>query len=760
MKKLIKRILVPTFLSVVFFYNPTNVHACGPFFPEVRFSLANRPGEPVERFVGGQIGLIFPGFEERYLELSYELLAGHTYTQTQQDSILSTWNPSEEKKSLEYVPPVIDQWKSMRSKVLSDGSPANIEQYFSGQLHPGEYDEYLNINDDAFIHAAEVLNARIQEFGSNHSAVVEWVHAQDQVFAIGSATGSIPEDCKAQFPLVFQYDRFYQIASAHFYARDFDLAERMFSELSHDPKNPWAKLCRYMISRTLIRKATLASSKRSVFDTLVMEQAKNNLQEIMNDTSMESFRVQAKHLLNFVLFRVDPDELFKELRDKLFACSDNELLNHVNEISPEYDDYQMLSLRGNYRKSPEYLRIRQRIEEARRNVARSEGKKDWIWCFRSDDYLDYEHAMAQWNEFTKSQAWFLCVIAKAQASDPRMIQILEHARSIPPSSPSYPMVQYHRIRLLQELGRIDEARSASNAVLKVLGTSLPNASTNYFLVQRANLSNSLMELLTYGQLLPVGYDYPESKPRSSDVVQYRFLMFELAEINDHVPLQLLTDAVDQGLFEKNLSAEVALAAWVKAVLLKQDFISVRLARKLQSLIPELSEEFRSYITASDTQARRFQGMYMMMKNPGMTPYIPTGYGRSEGVGELSDYRDNWWGRYYISREDEHRSLGELLVVRHPAEFLSEDQRWEAEKEWNLLGECQQSFSIFTSEAVKWAKVHPNDSRSPEVLYLAIRASRYSAAVTSDSSNAKPAFILLHKKYPGSSWAKKAPYWFN
>jgi hypothetical protein len=177
-------------------------------------------------------------------------------------------------------------------------------------------------------------------------------------------------------------------------------------------------------------------------------------------------------------------------------------------------------------------------------------------------------------------------------------------------------------------------------------------------------------------------------------------------------------------------------------------------------MPELSEEFGLYITASDIQARRFQGMYMMMKNPGMRPYIPTGYGRSDNIGELNIFHDNWWGKYYVSREDERLSLDGLQVDRHPAEFLSDKQRREAEMEWKLLGEFQPAFSVFTSEAVKWAKDHPNDPRSPEALYLAIRTSRYSAAGTSDSLNAKPAFVLLHKKYPRSSWAKKAPYWFN
>ncbi|MGA9364158.1 MAG: hypothetical protein WBW16_07285 [Bacteroidota bacterium] len=759
MKKKIKRILIPTIFSILLIYKPVNVYACGPFFTEVRFAFSSKPGEPTKRFVQGQVGLVFPNFDNRYLELSFEYLAGKKYTPIQQDSIFTAWNPPEENYFDRHKTDAIEQWKAARAKVPNH-QWVEIQQYFSGQLRPGEYIEYLNINDDAFAHAAEVLEARIREFGIDHPAIADWVHAQDQVFALGKGDSCIPVECDSHYPLVFHYDRFYQIASANFYARNFDLAKNQFMDLSRNQQNPWAKLCRYMAARTLIRKATLAYSQSGVVDTAMMEQAKIHLQKMLSDTSMESFRMPVKRLLNFVLFRIDSDELLKEIGDTLLACSDRELARLVNEMSPDYYDYCMLSGKRDYRNSPKYLHIERRVVEAQRNVARSEEKTDWIWCFRSDDSLDYEHAMKRWNNRITSQAWFVCVFAKTRASDPRINQLLEHARSIPSSSPSYPMVQYHRIRLLQDLGRVQEARSISDVALKAIGMKLPNSSTNYFLVQRANLSNSLTELLTYGQLHPVGYDYPESKPRSMDVVGYRFLMYELAEVNNHVPIQLLANAAAQGVFKENLAAEIALPLWVKAILLNQDSIAMQLASILQTILPELKEEFRTYIETLDFHARHFHAIYMMMKNPGMSPYLQVGYGRSDRVGELNNIRDNWWSEYHPRNYEDTPSLDGLRVTRSVTEFLSENQRQQAEKEWKLLGDLPPVFSIFTAEAVQWANAHPTDPRSPEALYLAIRASRYSAAAVSDSLNARAAFVLLHKKYPKSSWAKKSPYWFK
>jgi hypothetical protein len=36
-----------------------------------------------------------------------------------------------------------------------------------------------------------------------------------------------------------QADRAYQIAAAHFYAGDFDVAARMFRDIANDPTSPW-----------------------------------------------------------------------------------------------------------------------------------------------------------------------------------------------------------------------------------------------------------------------------------------------------------------------------------------------------------------------------------------------------------------------------------------------------------------------------------------------------------------------------------------
>jgi hypothetical protein len=45
---------------------------------------------------------------------------------------------------------------------------------------------------------------------------------------------------------------------------------------------------------------------------------------------------------------------------------------------------------------------------------------------------------------------------------------------------------------------------------------------------------------------------------------------------------------------------------------------------------------------------------------------------------------------------------------------------------------------------------------PEALHLLVRATRFG---TPDSAISRRAYTRLHERYPGSSWAKKTPYFF-
>ena len=61
--------------------------------------------------------------------------------------------------------------------------------------------------------------------------------------------------------------------------------------------------------------------------------------------------------------------------------------------------------------------------------------------------------------------------------------------------------------------------------------------------------------------------------------------------------------------------------------------------------------------------------------------------------------------------------------------------------------------------IEWAKKHPDDTRVPEALHLAVRATRYGCDDVVKNPYSHEAFNLLHHNYPKSEWAKKTPFWF-
>ena len=110
-----------------------------------------------------------------------------------------------------------------RSRSIQVGSP------YGGGLY---YDTFTNCLDPAFRTAADTLGERIDQFGAESPATREWVKAEDAVFDnCDDKKGypiNVPLPADAGLPEIIRADRAYQIAAAHFYAEDFDAAEKLF----------------------------------------------------------------------------------------------------------------------------------------------------------------------------------------------------------------------------------------------------------------------------------------------------------------------------------------------------------------------------------------------------------------------------------------------------------------------------------------------------------------------------------------------------
>jgi len=178
-----------------------------------------------------------------------------------------------------------------------------------------------------------------------------------------------------------------------------------------------------------------------------------------------------------------------------------------------------------------------------------------------------------------------------------------------------------------------------------------------------------------------------------------------------------------------------------------------------------------YIDARDKDARKFEAVYLMLKNPGIRPFVETGFGRLTPVAKLDQLRDNWWCSlsmqgenylvdYYRSRAHFSTPLAMLYGNSKPeAVFLPQADRTAAGNEWKRLGQIPAAPTFLSEAAVSYLKAHATEPRAAEALALAVRSTRYGCGDAGTSQQSQAAFRLLHSRYPNSDWAKKTKYWY-
>jgi hypothetical protein len=155
----------------------------------------------------------------------------------------------------------------------------------------------------------------------------------------------------------------------------------------------------------------------------------------------------------------------------------------------------------------------------------------------------------------------------------------------------------------------------------------------------------------------------------------------------------------------------------------------------------------------------------------MRPHVTAGVGRTTGLKQIDDYRDNWWcspavilglgtvtssSMFELSWKD---ASTKTTLPRNFPSFMSEPQKTTARKEISMLLQLQSAPNYLGKQVIDWAKTNPADPRAPEALHLVVRSTRYGCGDERTSTISKDAFQLLHKRYPKSEWTKKTPYWF-
>jgi len=740
--------------------NPPDLSSCGPFVPTAAFTFWKIPEDAAGRFGRGELGVVQPRFPRFYLIIAYRYLAGIGLNAEERAALFGP-QPVSQNPFSGQLSEGLGQWEKARGRVVATAPSPRITPYktITGDSY---YLAFVNCNDDAFANAAKTLEDRIGSAGVQNVAVKEWVAAQDQVFTNCSGGPAIPGQPASDATPIAQADRAYQIAAANFYAGNLDTAEQMFRAIADNSGSPWSAGAPYLVARTLVRKATLGVKGQGV-DREKLTAAEAYLQSILNDPARSAVHPPARRLLDYVRVRLHPAERVRELAHALVQ-----------------KDAQV-TIRQN---STDYRYLYDEFEEGRfggwQALPADDELTSWIGSFQQEAPDAASKALAEWRA-KQTAPWLVAALATAGSTQPGANDLIAAARKVKRDSPAYATATFHAVRLLIDSRRTDEARQWLDHVLAADEATLPTSSVNMFRAERMKVAANWDEFLKYAVRIPAGTFTGFQQYGNADIdgedasfpegVKPRTPAFDADGgkiLNEQIPLDMLIDAARRDVLPKTLRREIAATGWVRSVLLGDEGTAKTLATLLQELAPDLKAPLQTYLDASDAESRNFAAALLMLRFPGMRPYVQAGFGRLTPPGKLDELSDNWWCPFRPvpnGPPDYYRVssvLGAPLLVLYPegapkAQFLSSEQRARGETEWSRLTALPPAPEYLGTQAVAWVTSHASDPRAAEALHLAVRAVRYGCGAKAGAS--KAAFQLLHSRYPGSEWARKTKYWY-
>jgi hypothetical protein len=730
----IRRAALLMLLMAGMLMSPTDLSSCGPFIMRALFSTYKQPEQTANQFARGQLGVLQPSYPRFYLFIAYRYLTGVPLNVAEQKALFP---PAQNSPAS--APTASDQWLEARKKVAGAGEPPKIEVEKTVSK-PTEYYTYPNCLDDAFRSAMATLAARVAKFGAASPTVTNWVKGQDAVFAncAGEPPAVIPPAAPSDSDAVLKADRAYQIAAAQLYAGNLDQAESLFSQIAADKSSPWRPISAYLVARVEIRKGTIQN------DPAALKKAEAQLKAVLGDASCSSVHPAAKNLAELVRSRLQPAEQLTNLA-QLIVKPDATLDRDLTDYRFLYDKFEDGRFGENVK------------------IPLKDDLSDWLFTFHNHGA---DHAVEKWRA-TKSLHWLLATLQDLHAGSSGVNEALAAADGVRPDSPAFLTAAFHANRLIIESHRDQDARNRLDALLKDRA-QYPVSAVNLLLAERMKVAANWDEFLRYAQRVPVGIEWDEGEDVSDDALndsplkEYKngktTLDVDGAKIlNEQTPLRKLAASAAGSALPANLRDRVALAAWMRAVMIGDEKTAADLTPVLASLAPALKDRLGEYSAAPDKDRRLFAFAYLALKYPGVRPVVESGFARLTAIEKVDDFRDNWWcslGEKEPPLEMDE-PLKQLYVNEQPvASFLPAADRSQAAEEWKRLAAIPTAPNYLAALVIAYAKAHGDDPRAPEALHLAVRATRFGCTDDRTGALSKQAYDLLHARYPNSEWAKQ------
>jgi hypothetical protein len=418
---------------------------------------------------------------------------------------------------------------------------------------------------------------------------------------------------------------------------------------------------------------------------------------------------------------------------------------------------------------------------------RADDLTDWLFTFQIEDNEAYLYSLSKYRE-TDAQIWLMTAISKAKKNSTDLNRLITAAQKTGRSDPAYPTVAYNLIRIYMEQGRNAEARKLLEEVLDA-PIELPVSSRNLLLDVRVKFAEDLDDFLKYSLRKPFAFDYDgqtgtidefiaeqkkwydeknsegttreEYERKTEEDWKYekawqdRELMDSgtIEIINNHFPLAMLLQVEKSPAIPDYLRDRFLIPIWTRA-LLTNDMVTVRkIAPDVIKIHPEFEKEVNAIINAKTPAAAKNASLFMILKNPVLSPWIEEGLGKTDNELNMWDGND-WWCSPYDTEYDEATDTEAPRKVTKPA-FLTSAQSAAAQAERKKLKELGDAPAFLGKRVLDWAKISPLDKRIPESLYIVYEANGWTKYGCGNNEQLKAEIAaFMKKRYPGNEWTLK------
>jgi hypothetical protein len=727
----------------------------GPFPVFIDRNGGTSPAERARLF-GGRLGMLTARSPEPLLYLDWRLLHGLAVGPAAGTAL--TTPCCGEATSLGPHDGVYG-WLEARALVPD---AAESPYYISTERSGPDYTSVQNCFRDAFDTASATLRDRAARYGKGSPAVRGWLQTQDAVFDSCANEGAALPPLMADAPTWLKADRAYQEAAFALYNRRNDEAATRFAAIGRDRSSPWQARGPYLRVRALQREAL---ARR---DSGAIARSRAALEALAAAPAGTYARGEVRKMLRALAYRDRPDALLAELETELRRRQAD------SDIAFALRDYLMLSEKASAR--PEFA--------------------DWLETLQGgQDAPGLDHARERWRA-TKDPAWLLAALSLVPPDDEAAPRLAADARAVHRGDPAWLTAQYHLTRLT--IAKADAAATRARLDSILADPLLTLGDRNLFAGARAQVAADLGELARFsprnafcggpGEYC-AGDDWARNDgnlaPQNGGWVG---LGADARAIIDRLPLEARIALSRSAQLPAPVRLDLVLTNFARAVQLQDDRAVDTAAGDLVTLLPQMKRDWQAIVVARPGEAKRFAEYFAMAKLPGLRiDLVAFQYTRPAGTvaefqGRWSDWMivprgagpgdfpppstyqsDNWYNDTGgVSDLNCLGQCGRSAFPLHLPAFVASAQG-EAAAERALFRTFEPDKPIpagaasLWDEALAFARAHPSDPRSPEMLYWLIRVARWGG---NHDHLGRRAFQLLHAQHAKSAWAKRSPYYYD